>query len=288
VQTKWEEAIAQGESFYAEYRIRHADGKEVWVLAYAMPEIVAPGEIAGYVGTITDITERMNSEIQIDQSRKQLRALTVRLQTVREEERTHISREIHDDLGQALTGLKMDLSWLNNKLSGAEETIRKRLTTMIELADSTIHKVRKIATDLRPGVLDDLGLAAAIEWQGKDFHERTGIQFHFKSLLDDFDLDEKRTTALFRIFQESLTNVVRHAEAKNVNITLHRDGNNIILIVQDDGKGIAQHEIANPRSVGFLGMRERAAVFDGEVTVVGVPTKGTTVKVKFPLPQENV
>ncbi|MBW7888252.1 MAG: PAS domain S-box protein [Bacteroidetes bacterium] len=284
IQTQWRKAVEQGTSFYAEYRIilKNSDD-EVWVLSQALPEKMEDGSVIGYVGTITDITERMNSEIQIDQSRKQLRALTVRLQTVREEERTFIAREIHDDLGQALTGLRMDLVWLNKQTIKLDESAQKRLRSMMELIDTTIHKVRKIATDLRPGILDDLGLAAAIEWQGKDFHERTGINFAFQSSIDDVEIDEKRTTAFFRIFQESLTNVVRHAKAKNVSIHLRQEGNNILLTVQDDGKGISQHEINNPRSVGFLGMRERAAVFGGEVSVIGIPSKGTTVLVKIPL-----
>lgn len=288
IQTQWQQAVERGKSFYAEYRIvEKTKETEVWVLSQALPEKMEDGSVIGYVGTITDITERMNSEIQIDQSRKQLRALTVRLQTVREEERTFIAREIHDDLGQALTGLRMDLVWLNKQMTKSDEFAQKRLRSMMELIDSTIHKVRKIATDLRPGILDDLGLAAAIEWQGKDFHERTGINFSFQSFIEDVEIDEKRTTAFFRIFQESLTNVVRHAQAKNISITLRQEGKDILLTVQDDGKGIGQHEISNPRSVGFLGMRERAAFFGGEVNVVGIPAKGTTVLVRIPLSSDS-
>lgn len=287
VQTEWNRSIQLGESFKSEYRIQHSNGKELWVLSQALPEIYEDGEIAGYVGTITDITDRMNSEIQIDQSRKQLRALTVRLQTVREEERTNISREIHDDLGQALTGMRMDLVWLIRQLNSNDEKIKNRLTSLMALTDSTIHKVRKIATDLRPGILDDLGLAAAIEWQSKDLSERTGIEFIFQSSVDDLNIDEHVSTAFFRIFQESITNVVRHSQAKKVEINLRREGNAILLTVQDDGKGISQHEINNPRSVGFLGMRERAAVFGGEVTVLGTPHQGTIVRVKIPLPTEQ-
>jgi two-component system, NarL family, sensor histidine kinase UhpB len=288
VQAEWSKSVQQGKSFKSEYRIQHPDGKELWVLSQALPEIFESGEVAGYVGTITDITDRMNSEIQIDQSRKQLRALSVRLQTVREEERTNISREIHDDLGQALTGMRMDLVWLIRQLNSTDGKIRDRLTSLMALTDSTIHKVRKIATDLRPGILDDLGLAAAIEWQSKDITDRTGIQCNFQSLLDDLELDGKLSTAFFRIFQESITNVLRHAQAKKIDINLRREGNAILLTVQDDGKGISQHEINNPRSVGFLGMRERAAVFNGEVTVFGTPHQGTIVRVKIPLTTEQI
>ncbi|MFA5834744.1 MAG: PAS domain S-box protein [Bacteroidota bacterium] len=288
IRTEWHRCVREQAPFHSEYRIfRESDKTELWVMGHALPEINTDGSLAGFVGTITDITERMHAEIEIDSSRKQLRALTVRLQNIREEERTHIAREIHDDLGQALTGLKMDLVWVNNKLQSSDDVILKRLKSMIELADATIHKVRKLATDLRPGILDDIGLAAAIEWQGKDFGERTGIDFTFH-LDENLQMDEKRSTAFFRIFQESLTNVIRHAQAKNVAISLRKDGSNVLLTIEDDGKGIAQNELANPRSVGILGMKERAASFNGEVNVAGVPNKGTTVRVRIPVAESSM
>jgi two-component system sensor histidine kinase UhpB len=287
IRTEWHRCVREQSSFQAEYRIlRDVDKKELWVFGQALPEWNTDGSLAGFVGTITDITDRMNSEIEIDSSRKQLRALTVRLQNIREEERTHIAREIHDDLGQALTGLKMDLVWLNNKLANTDEAIQKRMKSMMSLADSTIHKVRKLATDLRPGILDDIGLAAAIEWQGKDFSERTGITFTFH-LDEELQIDEKRSTAFFRIFQESLTNVIRHANAKNVSISLRKEGNYVLLMIEDDGRGIAQNEIANPRSVGLLGMKERAASFNGEVQILGQSGVGTIVRVRIPVSESS-
>ncbi len=287
IRTEWHRCVREQSAFQSEYRIfRESDKKELWVFGQALPESNVDGSLGGFVGTITDITERMNSEIEIDSSRKQLRALTVRLQNIREEERTHIAREIHDDLGQALTGLKMDIVWLNNKLSNTDEAIQNRMKSMMSLADSTIHKVRKIATDLRPGILDDIGLAAAIEWQGKDFGERTGINFSFH-LDEELQIDEKRSTAFFRIFQESLTNVIRHANAKNVSISLRKESKNVLLMIEDDGRGIAEQEIVNPRSVGLLGMKERAASFNGEVQVLGQPGVGTTVCVRIPLAESS-
>lgn len=283
IKTEWHRCVRERIPFHAEYRVfRESDQSEVWVLGHALPEMMEDGTVAGFVGTITDITYRMHSEIEIDSSRKQLRALTVRLQSVREEERTHIAREIHDDLGQALTGLRMDLVWLTNKLSQNGDGISQRLKSMMQLTDSTIHKVRKIATDLRPGILDDIGLAAAIEWHAKDVGERSGIQFSF-DLNEEIQLDEQRSTAFFRIFQESLTNVMRHAQAKRVHAALKKEGNTIVMVIEDDGKGIAEHELSNPRSVGILGMKERAAFFGGEVSVIGVPEKGTTVRVRIPV-----
>ncbi len=283
IKTEWHRCVRERIPFHSEYRVyRASDQSEIWVLGHALPEIMPDGTVAGFVGTITDITYRMHSEIEIDSSRKQLRALTVRLQSVREEERTHISREIHDDLGQALTGLRMDLVWLTNKLSHNGDTVSQRLKSMMQLTDSTIHKVRKIATDLRPGILDDIGLAAAIEWHAKDVGDRSGIQFSF-DLNEEIQLDEQRSTAFFRIFQESLTNVMRHAQAKRVHATLKRESNTIVMLIEDDGRGIAANELSNPRSVGILGMKERAAFFGGEVSVIGVPNKGTTVRVRIPL-----
>ncbi len=288
IRTEWHRCVREQTEFHSEYRIfRETDRAEAWVYGQALPEFNTDGSLAGFIGTITDITERMNSEIEIDNSRKQLRALTVRLQNIREEERTHIAREIHDDLGQALTGLRMDLAWLTNKFSAADETARKRLKAMMDLTDGTIHKVRKLATDLRPGILDDIGLAAAIEWQGKDFGERTGIEFSFH-LDEELHMDEKHSTAFFRIFQESLTNVIRHAQARHVGISLRKDGSNVILTIEDDGKGIAPNELANPRSVGILGMKERAASLNCEVNIIGVHNKGTTVRVRIPLPESSL
>lgn len=282
IKTEWNRCVREKVPFYAEYRIyRESDQMEVWVLAQAMPEKLSDGTIAGFVGTITDITHLMLSEIEIDSSRKQLRALTSKLQSVREEERTYIAREIHDDLGQALTGLRMDVTWLAHKIAHNGEGIGQRLKSMIQLIDSTIHKVRKIATDLRPGILDDIGLSAAIEWYAKDVGERSGIQFSF-SLDENIQLDEQRTTAFFRIFQESLTNVLRHAHAKHVYVALTLDGDTVEMLIEDDGRGITNSEITDPHSVGILGMKERAASLGGEVNIVGVPLKGTIVRVRIP------
>ncbi len=283
VRTEWHRCIREQSAFQSEYRLyREQDKKELWVFGQALPELNANGSLAGFVGTITDITDRMNSEIEIDSSRKQLRALTVRLQNIREEERTQIAREIHDDLGQSLTGLKMDIAWLNNNVANATEAIQKRMNIMMSLVDSTIQKVRKLATDLRPGILDDIGLAAAIEWHGKDISERTGLKFSFH-LDEELNIDEKRSTAFFRIYQESLTNVIRHAHAKNISVILRKESNNIFLIINDDGKGIAHHEIINPRSIGLLGMKERASSFNGDMQVIGQPNAGTTIRVRIPL-----
>jgi len=256
------------------------------------PEFDAAGNIQSVLSINRDITERKRAEEEVQQSRELLRALSAHLQSIREEERTMIAREIHDELGQALTGLKMDLSSLQKSLRKTGELDLSRLTekttTMGQLIDSTIQTVRKIATDLRPGILDDLGLVAAIEWQSQDFQKRTGIKCNFTPDMDDLDLNAERSTTLFRILQETLTNVARHSEATEVIVTLDRDDNDLALEIRDNGKGISQTEISGCRSLGLLGMRERAQRLGGDLKISGAPGEGTIVTARIPLTSEQM
>jgi len=227
--------------------------------------------------------EREQSEERLRRSHDQLRALTGHLQFVREEERTRIAREVHDELGQALTGLKLDLSWLSGKFHGARG-LQHKLKTMSGQIDATIHTVRRIATELRPGVLDSLGLAAAIEWQGAEFQERTGIRCEVKIDVTEPIQERDFSTACFRIFQETLTNIIRHAQATRVEVHLEQDDHELILTVRDNGRGITEKEIVHARSIGLIGMKERAAQVGGEVFFFGLPDRGTTVTIRVPLP----
>ena len=241
-----------------------------------------------FTGFIRDISERKRAEKQMRDSREQLRALAAYLQSVREEERTRIAREVHDELGQTLTGLKMDLAWLEKRIAAVSDTgeleqCEEKLQELPGRVDSIISTVRKIATELRPPVLDDLGLEAAIEWQIQEFEKRTGITCHFHSSLKHVDLNPVRATAVFRIFQETLTNVVRHAQASQVNIYLREEENKLILEVQDNGRGVTGRELSGTKSLGLLGMRERATMLDGEVNIIGRQGKGTTVGVRIPI-----
>ena len=240
-------------------------------------------QIAGAIVNAQLFVERKQTEEQLRSSKEQLRALSAHLQSIREEERTLIAREIHDELGQELTGLKMDLSWLIKRLSAGQEQLVKKVESMLKLIDTTIQSVRRISTKLRPGVLDDLGLTAAIEWQAQDFQTRTMIQCEFRSNLKEVDLDRDRSTTIFRILQETLTNVARHASATRVNIYLNEAAASLVLIVVDNGRGITEKEILDAKSLGLLGMRERALVFGGEVKISGAPGKGTTITLKIPL-----
>lgn len=217
-------------------------------------------------------------------SRQQLRALAAYLQSARENERSLIAREIHDELGSMLTGLKIDLSWLAGRLPVDQMPLLEKSRAMSKLVSSIIQSVRRISTDLRPAMLDDLGLVAAIEWQTQEFQRRTGICTRFTStLLRNGKLDRELDTAVFRILQETLTNVARHANATRVNITLKEKTGGIILTVRDNGKGITQRQIFHRTSLGILGMRERALLLGGEIIIVGLPGKGTTVAVDIPI-----
>jgi signal transduction histidine kinase len=216
-----------------------------------------------------------------------MRALAGRLQAVREEERTSIAREIHDELGGALTGLKIDFSLLTRAALKIESgTVRAPLLagmdSMIQFIDATIHTVRRIAMELRPGVLDDLGLVAALEWQLKDFEKRTGIRCEFFPPAEDISLDADLSTALFRIFQEALTNVARHSGATEVRVRLCMEADYSTLEVEDNGKGIEKEKALSSKSLGLLGMRERAQMFGGGITVTGTPGRGTKVTVEIP------
>ena len=234
--------------------------------------------------------ERIRALEELQTSREQLRALAARLQSVREEERTHIAREIHDELGQSLTGFKMDLAWMRNRMQSEEwQTIREGILEKIKIMgaqlDGTAVLVRKLCTELRPGVLDDLGLTAAIEWQAREYQSRTGIACDMRLELGDLEVDAERSTALFRIFQEILTNVARHARASRVTVKLEKTAGDVVLEVKDNGRGIEAGQIAGEKSLGLLGMRERAHILGGEVDIQGAPGKGTSVRVTVPLPQ---
>lgn len=232
--------------------------------------------------------ERREAAEDLLASREQLRALAAHLQSVREEERKRITREIHDELGQSLTGFKMDLAWIRNRLqgrdaSGEREAILEKIRAMGALLDETAGLVRRLCTELRPGILDDLGLTAAIEWQVREYQNRTGIPCHVSISADDAGLDAEKSTALFRIFQEMLTNVARHARATRVETRLEIEDGNIVLEVRDNGKGIREPERNGRKSLGLLGMRERALIMGGGVHISGEPGVGTTVRAIIPL-----
>ena len=215
-------------------------------------------------------------------ARQQLRDLASYLQNTREEERTRIAREIHDEFGQMITALKMDLSWLIKRLPQDEPELSRKADAMSETIDETLYNVRRISSELRPGILDDLGLAAAIEWQAETFSERSGILCELDLDEEGDDLDRQLATALFRILQEALTNVARHADASWVRVDLDVEPREVTLTVEDDGRGITQAELTDVESLGLMGMRERARALGGALTLEGRPSAGTTVIARIP------
>jgi PAS domain S-box-containing protein len=263
---------------------------------YAQLESVAVYDQAGRFMqsrvAMNDVSERVQAETilreteRLARSTEQLRELSARLQTVREEERTRISRSIHDELGQALTGLKMDIAWLQRHLNSPQSALLVKTHAMSDLIDTTIQTVRRISTELRPGILD-LGLVAAIEWQLQEFQTRTGIESKLVSHVEETALDADGSTTAFRILQEILTNVVRHAQATQVEVMIEETDAFLTLQVHDNGRGITKSERYAPKSIGLLGMRERARLRGGEVHFYGTPGRGTTVVVQLPLLPED-
>jgi len=250
-------------------------------------EGMLPSKVMEFLETITPLIGeavfRFNTEEALKNSREQIRELFAHLQSMREQERTQIAQEIHDEFGAVLTGLKVDLSSLEKKMPVERELLQERLRADLELVDSAVQIVRRISSELRPSVLDYLGLTAAIEWQVKEFGIRSEIPWDISIDIKDIDLDKDLSIAVFRIFQEALINVMRHAEATKINVTLlERDGF-LILELIDNGKGIPIEKLSDPHSFGLMGMRERVQYLGGDLEIKGIINKGTTVTVKIPV-----
>ncbi len=271
----------QGIERHETVRVRK-DGRLIDVFVTIFPLKDADGRVAGAATIARDITELKRAQEERQRSFEQLRALAARLQGAREEERTRVAREIHDQLGQALTAIRMDLISLVHEVPADQKQQLKGTSSMLNLVDETIQSVRRIATELRPGILDDLGLVAAVEWAGEEFEARTGTTCRLDLPEDDVAIDPETATALFRIFQETLTNVARHAEASEVDVLLEREDGDLTLEVHDNGKGITEDKLSDRESLGILGMRERALLLGGELAIIGAPEKGTTVTVRIP------
>jgi PAS domain S-box-containing protein len=236
---------------------------------------------------VAEIRGRTEAERELRISEGKLRRLSRHLDSMIEKEKEQISREVHDELGQALVALQMDLQWMEKRLPEREEPLRRKIKSMLEFIDTTSQVVRDISTRLRPRFLDDLGIVAAIEWQMKEFQARTGIKCRIVISPKKIDLDADCAVTLLRILQEGLTNVAQHAEATKVSVTLKKVTKSVILKVKDNGKGISGESIHNPGALGLLGIRERAAAYGGNVRISGIPGKGTTLVVSIPLNKEN-
>ena len=253
-------------------------GYEVGAVDYLIKPII-PEVLKSKVSVFVELARKT---AQLAESEQKLRALASHLISVREEERAHIAREIHDELGQVLTGLKMEVAWLAKHLNDDQKPLFEKTESMGQLIDSTVQTVRKISTGLRPEVLDEMGLVAAIGWQAKEFQKRTGIRCRLSLPQEIGGLERELSTTMFRVFQEILTNVARHSRATRVDVDLKNQQKNLVLEVADNGVGISSGEHNGRRSLGLLGMQERALRLGGEVNIGSAPGHGTRVVVTIP------
>jgi PAS domain S-box-containing protein len=284
---EWNEKSEKGLESSSEHRLIHKNGNFIWVSGKAVPLFNTSGEFAGYIGTISDVTDRKKAEQELAESYKAIRKLTEHLQNIREEERAHIAREIHDELGQQLTVMKMDISWINKKIGIQDEPVKARMKELLAMLDQTVKSVRRISSELRPSLLDDLGLTATMEWQLTEFEKRFDIKTYFKPDDAEIKLSESMKTTLFRIFQESLTNVARHSKAKKVTVSLSLHNSSIVLSVVDNGVGFDKQNSIGKKTLGILGMQERTSMIGGTYEISGKPGKGTKVVVRIPLADNN-
>jgi len=269
-------------TFRAEFPCRRKDGQNIECLISAA-RIGESLKRRYIVVTYEDITESKQSQIELEKSREQLRNLSAHLESAREKERTRIARELHDELGQLLTALHMDIALLNKKIPRDQELLLKKTESMTKLIDMTMNTLKRIYMDLRPGMLDHLGLAVAIGWQAGEFEKRTGIACKVTVDPEDLEIDPDLSTAVFRIFQETLTNISRHSEATRAHVSLKLKNNRVELTVKDNGKGITEDQLTKPKSFGLIGIGERAYHWNGKVKITGKKGKGTTVRVDIPL-----
>jgi two-component system sensor histidine kinase UhpB len=287
--------LRRREPWSGELAMRHSNGLELPARVTLAPLWAADGEVVGVSAVAFDLSAVRRAEARAHDSEEQqrglvdeLRRLTAHLQVVREQEQARIAREVHDELGQMLTGLKLDVNWLKRRANGDGQELggeqwRERLAGVAELVDETLDAVRHIARQLRPPALDDLGLETAIRWLVEEFQTRTGIPCELHAKLPSLPPDSARDTAAFRILQEALTNVARHANATRVVVHVRRAGDNLAIELVDDGKGVPRAAVRAPRSLGILGMRERALACGGELIVRRLPRGGTRVRARLPI-----
>jgi PAS domain S-box-containing protein len=279
IKSKMDECL-QGRVVKYEVALTYAKRGRRDIFASYFP-IEGPAGVDQIAMVLEDITERKRAERELQRSFEELQALNAQLHSVREEERTRLARELHDQLGQALTAIRIDLAAM--KSVPARDQQLQRIDAILGLVDETIHSVRRISTELRPGILDDLGLVAAVEWAAEEFQARTGIECQVSLPETNPAIDVERATALFRIFQETLTNIARHAGATQARISLSQENGYLSLEVRDNGCGIGRDQPSASGSLGILGMQERALLLGGEFQIADDPGSGTIVQVRIPV-----
>ncbi len=287
IETAVFDAISHGTPYDLELELTTRDGKKKWVRTIGRP-VVRNGQVISVRGSIQDITERKRFEEELAESRLRLRALLARIQDTRERESTRIAREVHDVLGQLITGMKMDLNWLERRLSGVEnvelrDALAHKIAATTSLTDLMVESVQKIARDLRPGVLDSLGLMAAIQSEARLFADRTGISCKVIEAANTDGLPHEVSTNVFRIFQEILTNVARHAAAGEVRIFMEHENDGLRMVVEDNGRGIDPEALNSKNSMGLLGMSERAELIGAHIEFAPLREGGTRVALTVPL-----
>lgn len=276
-------AIEKGEGYSYEHRIICNDGSIKYILGIGEPVKDENGKIIGLKGTGQDITERKLTEAALNETTEQLRELSTHLQNIREAERTTIAREIHDELGQQLTGLKMDIAWLRKKTRTDDPLVKNKFEVAVNLIDETVKSIRRIATELRPSILDDLGLNAALDWQVNDFAERFGIEVQYQNDFNDEHINPDISIGLFRILQESLNNIAKHAKAKKAVIKITRVGDMVELTVEDNGVGFDTDSRRKEITFGLLGIKERTYMMKGDCMIHSKTGHGTRVGVRIPV-----
>lgn len=256
-----------------------------WINVRSSPRRAGDGTLL-WEGIMWNITQSKLAELEIRRSRQQLQELSSHIQKVKEDERGRIAREIHDDIGGNLTAIKIDLLWLSSRLRPEDRALLEKANAIERLVDRTMETTARISRDLRPGILD-LGLTAAIEWQAEEFQKRLGIPCIVTCTHEDISLEEDLSIAIFRIFQETLTNISKYANATRVEVSLAVGEDEVILEVSDDGTGIDVDSMTKPGSFGIRGMKERAGYLGGDVEIEGRPGQGTRIKVAIPLPSAH-
>jgi signal transduction histidine kinase len=261
------------------------ESTERWINIRARPRRPDDGDVL-WDGLVYDDTQGRLAQRELERSREELRSLSRHLQSVREEEKARIAREVHDELGSTLTALRMDLDWMAERLPAEMEPLREKRSAMVRLVESAVAATRKIVTDLRPSILDDLGLAAAVRWEAAEFKKHTGVPIEVEAPDMDGTIQREAALALFRIFQETLTNVARHAKASRVWVHLAINEEGYVLQVRDDGAGMDEKDLVKTTSHGLRGMRERAQQLGGDVSVSSQRGRGTTLVASVPTPRQ--
>lgn len=285
---KWKAVKPRGEPYEDEMRLRRADGEYRWFLVRTAPLRDEQGNIGKWYGVAIDIEDRKDAEEGLKLSNEELLTLSSRLNSVREEESTRIAREIHDELGGTLTTLKWDLEEVEELLSARSTTdtpedLQTKVAALIQLAENTVRNITRISSELRPVALDDLGLTAALNAHARQFQLRTGILVECNFEQQTVNLNKDQSTAIFRIVQEALTNVLRHAEATRVEVNSSQQQDGFLLSIRDNGRGITEDQKSGKRSIGLIGMRERAKLAGGVFQIEGVSGQGTLITVRVPI-----